>query len=96
MITYLDGEIDRILRRRVCARCFEDLQKREAPGRTWEAYCPTCGDAWGGRHISRWTAERRGQRALAEALEVRVTLVDLFPNPHKGKPAEQILRGLGQ
>lgn len=96
MITFLDGEIDRVMRCRVCARCYGDLLKREAPGRTWEAYCPTCGEAWGGRTLSRWTAERMGQRALAEALEVRVTLADLFPNPHRGKTAEQILQELGQ
>lgn len=96
MITYLDGEIDRILRRRVCARCYEDLQKREAPGRTWEAYCANCGDVWGGRTISRWTAERRGQRALAEAWEVKANLRDLFPNPHKGRPAKELIRELGK
>jgi len=95
MSTYTDAEIGRFLKHRICARCFEDLQKREAPGRTWEAYCANCGDAWGGRTISRWTAERRGQRALAEALEVRVTLVDLFPSPHKGKSREQLMRELG-
>jgi hypothetical protein len=95
MNTYTDAEIGRVLKRRVCARCYNDLVKRSAPGRTWEAYCPTCGEAWGGRHISRWTAERRGQRALAEALEVRVTLADLFPSKHKGKSAEQLMNELG-
>jgi hypothetical protein len=96
MNTYHDGEIDRMLHRRVCARCYENLQKREAPGRTWEAYCPTCGEAWGGRHISRWTAEHRGQRALAEAWEVKANLRDLFPNPHQGREAEELIRELGK
>lgn len=95
MPTFQDGEIDKFIRRRVCARCYGDLMKRPAPKRTWEAYCPECGEAWGGLTISRWTAEHRGQRALSEALEVRVTLADLFPNPHKGKTTEQLIRELG-
>jgi len=95
MNTYTDAEIGRVIKRRVCARCYADLVQMPTENRTWKAVCPTCGDAWGGRTISRWTAERRGQRALAEALEVRVTLVDLFPSPHKGKSAEQILKEIG-
>ena len=95
MNTYNDGEIDRFIKRRVCARCYGDLVKMPAENRTWTAICPSCGEACGGRTISRWTAERRGQVALAEALEVRVTLADLFPNPHKGKSAEKLMNELG-
>lgn len=95
MNTYNDGEIDGVLRKRVCARCYGDLVKRPAPERKWEAVCLTCGEAWGGTTIARSTAERRGQRALAEALEVRQTLPDLFPNPHKGKSVAQLITELG-
>ena len=94
MNTFTDAEIGRVLKHRVCARCFGDLVQMPAPNRTWTAECPSCGQAWGSRTVSRYTAERRGQRALAEALEVRVTLADLFPNRHKGRPAEQLVREL--
>jgi len=61
----------------------------------WTAVCPTCGDAWGGRTISRYTAERRGQQGLAEAMEVKVNLRDLFPSPHKGRAVEELIQELG-
>ena len=92
---YTDAEIDRIIKHRVCSRCYGDLCKRPAPDRTWEAVCPSCGDAWGGTTISRFTAEMRAQRSMNESLEVRDTLADLFPNPHAGRPASDILSELG-
>ena len=85
-----DGIIDQWMRRRVCARCYGDLYKRPVENRMWEAYCPTCAEAWGGTTISRWTAEQRGQRALAELYEVKANLADLFPNPHRGKTVKDL------
>jgi len=61
----------------------------------WTAVCPTCGDAWGGRTVARSTAERRGQQGLAEAIEVKVNLRDLFPSPHKGRNREELVKELG-
>lgn len=84
-----DGQIDQFIARNVCARCYGDLVKVPAENRTWRAVCIPCGDAWGGATIRRTTAERRGQQAINEALEVRINLPDLFPNPHRGRrPAE--------
>lgn len=95
MAAYPDGMIDQVLARRVCARCYGDLAKRPADNREWDAYCPACGDAWGDATISRHSAEMRGQQALAEMLEVKYNLADLFPNPNKGKSQDQILGELG-
>lgn len=95
MITAQDGEIDKVLRYRVCARCYGDMRKVATDNRLWVAVCPACLDTWGGATISRRTAEMRGQRALAELWEVQANLPDLFPNPHKGKEAKIILSELG-
>jgi len=90
-----DGEVDQFLQRRVCARCYGDLQKVPAPERMWNVICPTCGDAWNFATVSRSYAEALGQIALDQSWEVRRNLPDLFPNPHQGKSATQILRELG-
>lgn len=95
-----DGEIDQFLVRRVCARCYSELAKRDGPdfsakNHEYEAYCPQCGDAWHYATVSRSYAEQLGQQALANAWEVSRNLPDLFPNPHHGKPAEQLLAELG-
>ena len=90
-----DGEIDQYIQKHVCSRCYGDLQKFPTDNRLWESKCPECGDAWRGTTIRRSTAERRGQRALSEAHEVKTNLPDLFPNPHKGKSIEQLNKELG-
>jgi ribosomal protein L37AE/L43A len=90
-----DGEIDQYLQRHVCSRCYGDLQKTPADNRLWEAKCPTCGEAWHGTTVRRSTAERRGQMALSESHEVKENLPDLFPNPHKGKSIEELIKELG-
>lgn len=95
MADFPDGVIDKVIQRRVCARCYGDLVKQPAADRQWVAICPTCGDAWGGTTVSRKYAERLGQQAIAERAEVKANLPDLFPNPHSGKPAAQILSELG-
>ena len=79
MNIYTDTEIDRIIKHRVCSRCYGDLIKRPTQERKWTAECPSCGEAWGGTTISRFTAEKRGQRALNESLEVR----EQFPGARK-------------
>ena len=90
-----DGEIDKFISRNVCSRCYGDLQKYPAKGRLWEAGCPVCGDAWHETTIKRYTAEKRGQAGLAEIREVKSNLPDLFPNPHKGKSTEELIKELG-
>jgi hypothetical protein len=90
-----DGEIDQYMQRHVCARCYGDLQKFPAENRLWEARCPTCGEAWHGTTIRRSTAERRGQTALSDIHEVKTNLPDLFPNPHKEKSTEELVKDLG-
>lgn len=93
---FLDrGYADMFASRRVCARCYGDLSVMPGDHRTWTAECPTCGDAWGYATISRAYAEQLGQRALAERREATENLPDLFPNPHKGKSPNQILKELG-
>ena len=96
-LTFPDrGQADQFASRRVCARCYGDLLVLPSETeRTWEASCPACGDAWGYTTVSRAHAEHLGQRALAEKNEVATNLPDLFPNPHKGKTAEQIIREMG-
>ncbi len=94
-ILFPDGIIDQFISRHVCARCYGDLQKYPAENRLWEAKCPNCGDAWHGTTIRHSTAERRGQAALSELREVKNNLPDLFPNPHKGKSTDELLKDLG-
>lgn len=98
--SFLEGEIDLHLRRRVCARCYGDLDKRPSADWTesnhqWDAYCPTCSDAWNYATVSRAYAEHLGQQAISEQWEVEINLPDLFPNPHSGKSPEQIMEELG-
>ena len=90
-----DGEIDKYIQKNVCSRCYGDLQKFPAEDRLWEAKCPTCGEAWHNTTIRRNTAERRGQQALSDVMEVKTNLPDLFPNPHKGKTVEELNKELG-
>lgn len=90
-----DGQIDRHLALRVCARCYNDLAKRLASGRLWEAYCPICETTWGGTTIARTTAEQRGQLAIIEAREIKNNLPDLFPNQEETKTINQLLNELG-
>ncbi len=90
-----DGLVDRYIARRVCARCFGDLQKKLAPERMWAVYCPRCQAAWNFATVSRRYAEWLGQEAIAQLCQARENFQDLFPNPHKGKTAPQLLRELG-
>lgn len=90
-----EGEIDLFVRRRVCARCYGDLEKRFGPGRNYITHCTACGDAWNGATVSRSYAEGLGQKALAELSEVKYNLPDLFPNPNRGKSASQLLAEMG-
>ncbi len=98
MNTYTDLEAKHIIKRRLCARCYGQMIQLAVKGKpgVYRLDCPTCGDAWGGRTISKWTAERRAQQGLNEALEVRLNLADLFPNRHKGRPAGQLIREIGK
>ena len=93
--TFEDGEVDKFIQTHVCARCYGELMAVEAEGRKWTVVCRSCEDAWQGATITRRSAERRGQKALEESAEVKANLADVFPNPHKGKSAEQILKELG-
>ena len=98
--TFHDGEIDLFLRRRVCARCYSELEKQESlnfspSNHEYIAVCPTCLDAWNYATVSRSYAEHLGQVYLSDALDVRENLRDLFPSPHAGKSEEQLLSELG-
>lgn len=84
-----------MVKNRVCARCYGDLSMMGVGFPNFEVSCPDCGDTWGFTHVSRKYAERLGQRALEERIEVKENLADLFPNPHKGKSEQQILEELG-
>ena len=95
MNLYTDAEIGRVLKHRVCSRCYGDLMKKPAENCMWTVECPDCKQAWGGTTVSRFTVEKREQQALADMLDVRVTLADLFPSPHAGKNQEQLMRELG-
>jgi hypothetical protein len=90
-----EAEIGKFIKHYVCARCYGDLQLRFAENRSYEALCPTCGDAWGSTVICRSTAERRAQQGMSEIREVRRNLSDLFPNPHHGKTSEQLITEIG-
>lgn len=90
-----EGEIDLFLRRRVCARCYGDLEKQFGPGRNYITRCAECGYAWNGATVSRSYAERLGQQALGELAEVKHNLPDLFPNPNRGKSESQLLAEMG-
>lgn len=74
-----EWEASTFIRDRVCARCYGDLRQYPAPDRAYFIRCLECGDAWGGATIARYTAEKRGQQALAEIYEVKANMPDLFP-----------------
>lgn len=80
-----EGKVDQFIQRRVCSRCYGELNKRFAENRLYEVFCPTCGPAWGYTTISRKHAEMRGQIALAEHLEVKYEpgLADIFRRPQR-------------
>lgn len=91
-----DGEVDKFISRRVCSRCYADLQKRPvSKPRGWEVYCYFCGDAWGFTTVSRSYAVRLGQQALADRFEARQRFVKIVPNPIAGQKPEQIIHDLG-
>ena len=96
MDIFTDLEAQHIIRRRVCARCYGHVIQKAVPEKAgkYTVECPTCGEAWGGRTVSKWTAEHRAQQALAEAWEVKENLIDLFPNPHKGRDQEKLIEEL--
>jgi len=90
------GYAEKFSQRRVCSRCYGDLTIAPLQSeRKWIATCHTCGDAWGFTTVSRSYAERLGQRALAERAEVKKNLSDLFPNPHKGRDKDDLIKDLG-
>jgi hypothetical protein len=91
---YQQGEVDIILRDRICARCYGHLLKRDVASNQYEVFCPKCGDEWGGATISKKYAERLGQKALIEYREVKVNLPDLF-NDKTGKSETDLLKDLG-
>ena len=93
--SFSDGEIDRFVSNRVCARCYGDLTKFPAPDRAWHAICLNCMDAWRYSTISRRTAEMRGQQAIRDYLSIRFNpaLADLFPSRNVSE--RQILVELG-
>jgi hypothetical protein len=91
-----DGEIDRFLSTRVCARCYNDLVKRPvANPRGWSATCHFCGDAWHYTTVSRRYAEQLGQQALSDHRTARDRFADIVPNVTQGKTPEQLLSELG-
>lgn len=97
---FSEGNIDLFIRRRVCARCYGDLESKPAPdfapdNHIYLAYCPVCEDAWNYATVSRFYAEHLGQQALADNWEIKANLPDLFPNPHKGKSEQQLIDELG-
>ena len=91
-----EGIVDQFIGRRVCARCYGELAKRTLKDtRDFEVYCPTCNGDWNYTTVSRHYAERLGQKALTELDAVKTNLPDLFPNPNKGKSAEELIKELG-
>jgi hypothetical protein len=91
--TFQEGDIDTFIRRRVCARCYHDLEKKLADDRMYEAVCPICEGAWGYATVSRKYAESLGQKALADYFIVRENLPDLFPRQKRTE--KQLLSSLG-
>lgn len=91
------GKVDQFIQRRVCSRCYGDLEKYPAPReKGWAKYyvrCPECGDAWRYTTVSRSYAEGLGQKALTEYNEVRYNLPELFPVKQRTK--EECLHDLG-
>jgi len=93
---FAEGLVDQFISRRVCARCFGELTKRDTDSRIiYEVYCPNCEDAWNFTTVSRYYATQLGQKAIMEYWEARNNLQDLFPSPHKGKSPEQLIKELG-
>jgi len=91
-----DGEVDQFLSRRVCSRCYADLEKRPVNNpRGWQVFCYFCGDVWGYTTISRRYAEILGQTALADHRQARTRFADIVPDPLAGKTQSEILSELG-
>lgn len=91
-----EGIVDQFISRRVCARCYGELDKRKTDKRAvYEVYCPRCNGEWNFTTVSRSYAVRLGQHALLKADEVKQNLHDLFPPTRTGKTAEEIIKDLG-
>lgn len=93
-----DGFIDLYAHRRVCARCYGDLESRPAAEDTpqehlYVAYCPICEETWHFATVSRYYAERLGQKAIADLWDVKHNLADLFSRARQSEM--QILEALG-
>ena len=97
---YGDGEIDSVIRNRVCARCYGHLTldaDHDAPREyRWVARCLRCGNAWHGATVSRRYAENLAAQGRAEYDEIlhNPDLQDILPPRPKQSEAE-LLRELG-
>ena len=94
IIGYQDGEIDKVIRSRVCARCYGRLDKRPIEGRRWAAICPVHGNIELIGHVSKSWAEHLGQQYIAEYWEVKENYPDLFGR-QEARQAGVVLQELG-
>ncbi len=89
-------QMQEIEQRYLCAKCFSHLEAfpiKDQP--TWILECPDHGDIEkGSGRITKWFAEKLGQRAILELDEVRQNLRDLLPYRKPRKP-EEIIAWLG-
>lgn len=91
-----EGSVDIFISRRVCARCYGELDKRVTDDRNfYEVYCPICNGEWNFTTVSRNYAVRLGQDALMKADEVKHNLPDLFPVVRSGKTPDELIEDLG-
>lgn len=91
---FQDGEIDKVIQRRVCARCYGRLVKEPIEGRRWAAVCLVHGNVEKVGHVSKAWAEHLGQQYIAEYWEVKENYPNLFGN-QEHRQAEAITQELG-
>lgn len=99
---YNDAEAERMIARRVCARCYGDLVAEPSPedkpgDHSYVVLCPDCRGAWNYATVSKGYASEIGQRAIASLWEVKRNLPDLFSNsPKRASSSEdQLMKDLG-
>lgn len=92
-----EGIVDIYISRRVCARCYGELDKvaTKDDRNFYQVFCPNCGDTWNFTTVSRGYAIKLGQEALSKYDEVHQNLSDLFPQRRSGKTPEELIRELG-
>lgn len=89
---FRDGEVDLVACKYICAQCYGDLFKQEAPDRRWRLVCHNGHDVEITGRITRKWAEHLGQKLAGRRLDIEV---EIDREKTNRRPAELIIKELG-